>query len=110
MTSIDGSAMSASTETAVRWFQRDRHLQVDGLVGPDTWEQLVEAGWQLGDPTQAEDATHDVFLKAYRKFHDFRGESGLQSVHGPPFGLGCNARRLSEQLRFDIFPRRPQGT
>jgi N-acetylmuramoyl-L-alanine amidase len=41
----------SSTEAAVRWFQRDRHLQVDGLVGPDTWEQLVEAGWQLGDRT-----------------------------------------------------------
>ena len=40
-----------STEAAVRWFQRDRHLQVDGLVGPDTWEQLVEAGWLLGDRT-----------------------------------------------------------
>ena len=31
--------------------RRERHLQVDGLVGPDTWEQLVEAGWQLGDRT-----------------------------------------------------------
>ena len=29
----------------------------------------------LGDPHKAEDATHDVFLKAYRKWSDFRGES-----------------------------------
>ena len=41
----------SSTQAAVRWFQQDRHLQVDGLVGPDTWEQLVEAGWRLGDRT-----------------------------------------------------------
>ena len=33
----------------------------------------------LGDPAQAEDATHDVFLKAYRKMHHFRGESGVRT-------------------------------
>jgi len=29
----------------------------------------------LGDPQKAEDATHDVFLKAFRKLDQFRGES-----------------------------------
>ena len=29
----------------------------------------------LSDPQKAEDATHDVFLKAYRKMDQFRGES-----------------------------------
>jgi N-acetylmuramoyl-L-alanine amidase len=52
---IDGEELvgvfGSSTQAAVRWFQQDRHLQVDGLVGPDTWEQLVEAGWRLGDRT-----------------------------------------------------------
>jgi len=33
----------------------------------------------LGDPTQAEDATHDVFLKAYRKLGDFRGQSTVRT-------------------------------
>jgi RNA polymerase sigma-70 factor (ECF subfamily) len=33
----------------------------------------------LGDPTQAEDATHDVFLKAYRKLGQFRGDSGVRT-------------------------------
>ena len=33
----------------------------------------------LGDPTQAEDATHDVFLKAYRKLNEFRGDSAMRT-------------------------------
>ena len=33
----------------------------------------------LGDPQKAEDATHDVFLKVYRKLDAFRGESSLRT-------------------------------
>jgi len=33
----------------------------------------------LGDPQKAEDATHDVFLKAYRKMYQFRGESSWRT-------------------------------
>lgn len=41
----------ASTEIAVREFQRARGLPPDGILGPDTWGQLVEAGYRLGDRT-----------------------------------------------------------
>ena len=33
----------------------------------------------LGDPTQAEDVTHDVFLKAYRKLNQFKGDSSIRT-------------------------------
>ena len=33
----------------------------------------------LGDVTQAEDATHDVFLKAFRKLGEFRGDAALRT-------------------------------
>jgi RNA polymerase sigma-70 factor (ECF subfamily) len=33
----------------------------------------------LGDPEKAEDATHDVFLKAFRKMDQFRGEASWRT-------------------------------
>jgi len=33
----------------------------------------------LGDPQKAEDATHDVFLKAFRKLDQFRGEASVRT-------------------------------
>lgn len=38
-----------STRGAVRRFQRERGLPADGIVGPETWRSLVEAGYSLGD-------------------------------------------------------------
>jgi len=33
----------------------------------------------LGEPQKAEDATHDVFLKAYRKWNEFRREASART-------------------------------
>ena len=46
---LDDHSYGGSTEGAIRAFQQERGLLVDGLVGPETWEELVEAGFALGD-------------------------------------------------------------
>jgi N-acetylmuramoyl-L-alanine amidase len=46
---LDAHEFGAGTEAAVRTFQQERGLLVDGLVGDATWQELVEAGYALGD-------------------------------------------------------------
>ena len=38
-----------ATDRALRHFQQDRGLSVDGVVGPDTYRALAAARWKLGD-------------------------------------------------------------
>jgi N-acetylmuramoyl-L-alanine amidase len=40
-----------ATEVAVRTFQQSRGLNIDGLVGDETWQALEAARWTLGDRT-----------------------------------------------------------
>jgi len=40
-----------TTQAAVRTFQEERRLDVDGVCGPQTWAALVESGFTLGDRT-----------------------------------------------------------
>jgi N-acetylmuramoyl-L-alanine amidase len=88
---IDGAerdgTFGPSTEIAVRAFQQDRHLRVDGLVGSDTWQQLVEAGWRLGDRTlyiRAPMFRGDDVLDLQRKLNALGFDAGKEDgLYGP---------------------------
>ncbi len=43
------STFGDGTAAAVTAFQRAKGLDADGIVGPDTWRSLYEAGYRLGD-------------------------------------------------------------
>jgi len=45
----DTGVFDADTSEAVRYFQKDRGIIVDGICGPQTWAALIEASHQLGD-------------------------------------------------------------
>lgn len=46
---LESQAFGESTEGAVRTFQQERGLLVDAVVGLNTWHELIEAGYALGD-------------------------------------------------------------
>ncbi len=45
----EAGSFGETTAGAVRAFQTDRGLRVDGICGRQTWSSLVEAGYRLGD-------------------------------------------------------------
>ena len=80
-------AFGEETREAVRSFQGQRHLRVDGIVGPDTWGQLVEAGFRLGDRTLYVHAPHlrgDDVRALQRKLDALGFDPGKQDgLYGP---------------------------
>ena len=44
-----GDTFDDGVDRAVRAFQQERGLTVDGIIGRDTYRRLEEARWQLGD-------------------------------------------------------------
>ena len=69
------AAEAASGENAVPWSSPEFGAIYEQHSKPIYYLALR----MLSDPTQAEDATHDVFLKAFRNMKQFRGESAVRT-------------------------------
>jgi N-acetylmuramoyl-L-alanine amidase len=69
-----------TTEAAVKAFQQRRGLLVDGRVGTETWTDLLEAGYRLGDRT------------LYLRYRPFRGDD-VRALQRRLNALGFDAGR-----------------
>jgi len=76
----DTGTFGPSTRQAVRIFQQQREILADGIVGPQTWGELVEASWRLGDRS------------LYLKHPPLRGDD-VVALQGQMNALGFDAGR-----------------
>lgn len=70
-----------ATTNSVMEFQRSRGLPSDGIVGPHTWQSLVDAGYQLGD------------RMLYRRVPMMRGDD-ISSLQQALSSLGFDAGKV----------------
>jgi len=78
-TALASAEFDDDVDAAVRQFQRNSGITVDGLVGPETFRRLEEARWRLGDR-----------VLSYRPGQTFVGEDVLQlQRHLNRMGFDC---------------------
>ncbi len=75
-------------DQAVRIFQQERGITVDGIVGPETFRRLDEARWQLGDRVLSFTAGHlmigDDVTELQRKLNELGFNAGRpDGIFGP---------------------------
>ncbi len=81
LTGVDGF-FGPETTKAVKKFQSARSINVDGVVGPDTWREIVEATYRLGQ------------RQLYLREPPFRGDD-VREVQATLNNLGFNAGRVN---------------
>ena len=93
MSAPTSAEFDAATELAVRHFQQNRGLSVDGRVGEETYRALNEARWSLGDRLLRYDPERpirgDDVINLQERLHELGYDAG--PVDGV-FGAGDRGR------------------
>jgi RNA polymerase sigma-70 factor (ECF subfamily) len=76
--------MTCVDSASATQLESSRRAPLKGDAWSDLYQQHAQHVYYLalrtmGDPTQAEDVTHDVFLKAFRHLDQFRGHSSVRT-------------------------------
>jgi len=84
----EAASFDDALDEAVRAFQQERGLSVDGIVGPDTYRRLDQARWKLGDRILAFVPGHlmagDDVADLQRRLTELGFDAGrLDGIFGP---------------------------
>jgi len=80
---------------------------------PPTWEEIVEQhsarvyrlAYRLtGNPHDAEDLTHDVFVRVFRSLHSYRPGTFEGWLHRITTNVFLDKMRRKQRIRFDALP------
>ena len=104
----DSSYFDHALDDAVRHFQQDHGLTVDGIVGPLTWRRALEAQWQLGDrplslsPEGTRLVIGDDVAALQRKLSDLGFDCGrVDGIFGPRTDAALRDFQMNMGLHVD---------
>jgi RNA polymerase sigma factor (sigma-70 family) len=104
-TSVTSSQLPAAGEPDVAW-------------SPPTWEEIVEQhsarvyrlAYRLtGNPHDAEDLTHDVFVRVFRSLHSYQPGTFEGWLHRITTNVFLDKMRRKQRIRFDSLPEDAAG-
>ena len=91
---------------------------VDSTWTPPTWEEIIEQhsarvyrlAYRLtGNPHDAEDLTHDVFVRVFRSLHSYQPGTFEGWLHRITTNVFLDKMRRKQRIRFDALPEDAAG-
>ncbi|MGH3327592.1 MAG: N-acetylmuramoyl-L-alanine amidase [Streptomycetales bacterium] len=104
--SLESAVFDDQADRAVRCFQQQRAITVDGVVGPQTYRLLDEARWRLGDRILSYTVSHmmigDDVAQLQKRLLDMGFHSGrVDGIFGPDTEQGLREFQRNVGLTVD---------